>query len=276
MGLLWLLPLILYQPDKPKIGDVWATVLDVGQGLSVVVQTHSHLLVYDAGPRLGESLDAGENVVVPFLRTLAAKKIDMLVISHGDNDHIGGAPALIKSFPVTAIKTSVPSQIPSTMTSYCMAGFSWQWDGVRFQFIYPFADTLGFGNDSCCVLRVDNGKHSILLPGDIEKYSEEMLLKRSPQLLQSTVIIAPHHGSKTSDLEGFIEAVHPTYIVYATGYLNRYHFPHQSVVEKYAAINTEQLNTVDTGALTVSLRGAEGDVAIHKAGLLHNTRNDEL
>jgi competence protein ComEC len=161
--------------------------------------------------------------------------------------------ALIKAIPITAIKTSVPSQLPYSNTSDCQAGMNWKWDDVTFEFIYPFADTFGFGNDSCCVLRISNGKNSILLPGDIEKYAEGVLLNRSTQSLQATVLVAPHHGSKTSDLDEFVLATQPKYVIYATGYHNRYHFPHQEVIEKYKAINARQLNTVETGAIKIQL-----------------------
>lgn len=254
MGIFWLMPLILFQPIKPASGDIWMTLLDVGQGLSIVIQTKEHTLLYDAGPKYNANFDMGESVVLPYFRTVGAKQIDMLVISHGDNDHIGGAQAILKSLPVLEVLTSVPEKILSSAIRYCLAGYSWQWDDVHFAFVYPSQDNLNLGNDSSCVLSIDNGTHRILLTGDIEKYAENDLIKRSPEQLAATILVAPHHGSKTSGVKEFIAAVHPQFVLYATGYHNRYHFPHQTVVATYEEINAVQLNTVATGAIQFKLK----------------------
>ena len=253
LGVLWILPLILFRYERPAIGELWLTLLDVGQGLSVVLQTNSHLLVYDAGPRLNDSFDMGESVVLPFLHRLGTRKIDMLVISHGDNDHIGGAPALLRALPVDAIRTSVPLKLPSPNTKHCLAGTSWEWDKIRFSFLYPTMNDMGDGNDSSCVLLVEQGNTRILLTGDIEKPAENNLLERMPERLTATILIAPHHGSKTSGQKKFVYAVHPAYVLYATGYRNRYHFPHPSVVKTYETIGAKQLETATNGAITIKL-----------------------
>lgn len=249
IGILWFLPLIFYTPNKPAHGEFWLTLLDVGQGLSVIVQTQNHTLVYDAGPKFLPNFDMGESVVIPYLHTIGTKKIDMLVVSHGDNDHIGGTQILQKTLPISSIKTSVPEKIPSTTTDYCLAGYAWEWDNVTFSFIYPSQQQLHLGNDSSCVLLIDNGQQRALLPGDIEKFAENELLRQSPQQLQASVFIAAHHGSKTSGLKNFISAIHPQYVLYATGYRNRYHFPHPSVMATYDAMHVKQLNTAETGAI---------------------------
>lgn len=253
LGLIWCLPIIFFTPLRPAVGDVWLTVLDVGQGLSTIVKTRDHTLVYDVGPRISDKMDSGENIVVPYLQLDNRKQIDALVVSHGDNDHIGGAPALLKAFSVRHIYTSVPEKLVSPVTSYCLAGMQWKWDGVDFAFLYPTPDMLHRVNDSSCVLRIKTASQTILLPGDIEKASEIELLTRLPEQLQATVMVAPHHGSKTSGVPSFIAAVYPQYIVYATGYRNKYHFPHPSVVASYSAIHATGLNTVETGAMTLKL-----------------------
>jgi competence protein ComEC len=252
LGILWLLPLFSYQTAKPAHGEVWLTVLDVGQGLATVVQTQSHLLVYDTGAKFLEH-DMGESVVLPFLRTLQAKQIDMLVISHGDNDHIGGAQSIMDHLKMKAIRTSTPEKISHTTTTYCLTGQAWHWDGVDFKFIYPTAADLHLGNDSSCVLRISNQQHTILLSGDIEKYAEKKLMTSEKDQLAADILLAPHHGSKTSGLADFIAAVHPAFVIYATGYLNRYHFPHASIVQSYSAISAQQLNTAETGAIQFKL-----------------------
>ncbi len=246
-GFIWLLPLLFYTAPTPKQGEVWFTLLDVGQGLSAVVQTQKHILVFDAGPRYSASFDMGDSVVVPFLHSIGMKKLDMLVISHGDNDHIGGANAVLKQFPVASIKTSVPEKF--TNASYCMSGTAWSWDNVNFEFLYPTTENLGLNNDSSCVLRVSSGNQHVLLTGDIEEYAEEMLLDSQSANLSSTIVVAPHHGSKTSGLKAFIQAVSPQYVLYPIGYRNRYHFPHPSVMKTYEELHVAEYNSMSSGAI---------------------------
>lgn len=272
-GALWLLPLFLHLPERPKEGDYKFTLLDVGQGLSAVVETKQHVLIYDTGPKYPGHVDLGEQAVLPFLYAQAIKQVDMLVISHGDNDHIGGAQSILRALPVLAVRTSVPDKVPSRDTRFCEAGMDWEWDKVRFSFVYPpqaiargahFA--LGLrrrkvisGNDRSCVLLVDNGKQRVLLAGDIETFAEKEMLKRVPEKLSAQVLVAPHHGSNTSGDGGFIAAVRPAYVLYAIGYRNRYHFPRQSVVSAYAKINAKQLDTANSGAITFTFK-KEGDI----------------
>lgn len=248
LGLIWLLPCILLKPANPAWGEVWMTLLDVGQGLSVIIQTQNHLLVYDAGPKYDAYFDAGESVVLPYLYHIGARHIDGLVISHGDNDHLGGAYALLNAFQVNAIYTSIPGLLLSPVTHYCLAGLSWQWDDVRFSFLYPTKETLQLNNDSSCVLRIESVKKVILLTGDIEKFAEKKLLAMASPL-SAHLLIAPHHGSKTSGRAEFISAVNPQYVLYATGYRNRYHFPHHQVMAAYAKLHVKQFNTAHTGTL---------------------------
>jgi len=253
IGLIWLLPLFCYKISTPKRGDVWFTLLDVGQGLSAVVQTEQHILVFDAGPKLNANYDMGASVVVPFLRSLRAKQVDMLVISHGDNDHIGGAPAILKQFLVKKVKTSVPKELPMVSASYCLRGEEWNWDNVNFKFLYPTEHLLGFDNDSSCVLKVTSGSQHILLTGDIEKFAEHELIKTEEANLAADILVAPHHGSKTSAVDAFLADVHPRYVLFPIGYRNRYHFPHEEVIEKYNALHTIKIDTVAAGAITFKI-----------------------
>lgn len=270
MGLIWLAPLFFDHPPIPARGDFFVTVLDVGQGLSVSVQTKHHFLIYDTGPKFYPTLDMGEQVVLPYLHTLGINQIDMMVISHGDNDHIGGAQSILKALPVRTIRTSVPEKFLShSNVNKCLSGDHWEWDGVSFTFLYPNEANLHLGNNSSCVLRIGNGKQSVLLTGDIEKYAEHQLLKLNPSLLKATVLVAPHHGSKTSDLDDFIEAIHPEWVLYPTGYLNRYHFPHPRVLEKYAAISSKQLNTSETGAMMIRVDRQKDSISIEAYRVIH-------
>lgn len=254
LGLVWLMPLILFKSTQPLAGEIWMTMLDVGQGLAVVVQTQNHTLVFDTGPKYAGNMDMGESVVLPYLLTQQTKQIDALILSHGDNDHVGGAQALASALPIKSVYSSVPEKSPTANAQYCIAGITWQWDEVNFTFLHPTADMLTLGNDSSCVLRIDNGEQSILLPGDIEKSAEYALLAK---LSATTILIAPHHGSKTSGVSEFIDAVQPRFVLYSVGYRNRYHFPHPSIVQAYRDINAIQLATADKGTIQFRLRRGE-------------------
>ena len=154
MSVLALLPLFFYKAAVPSFGSVWITMLDVGEGLSVVVQTAQHVLVYDAGPAIGNYFNAGEAIISPFLEIEGIHSIDLMMISHGDNDHIGGAFALLKHFPVSDIATSVPDRFVPQQVEYCHVGQYWVWDGVEFEVLYPYKNLPYLGNNSSCVLRV--------------------------------------------------------------------------------------------------------------------------
>ena len=257
VGLVFAASMVLFEPAKPSFGDVWLTLLDVGQGLSIVVQTASHTLVYDAGPRFTDQFDMGESVVLPFLRTRNISRIDKLVVSHGDNDHIGGTGALLREKMVDEINTSVPDRFQFSHTFYCNAETTWQWEGVTFRYLYPSQEDLSKNNDSSCVLRIQSNQYSVLLTGDIEKWAEERLVQRASSELASDIMFAPHHGSKTSGVSSFLKAVHPKWVLYGIGYRNRYHFPHQQIVNAYYQLGALQLNTASEGAINLKLEKAK-------------------
>lgn len=247
LGVIWLLPLLTYKTPLPKEGEFWLTVLDVGQGLSATIQTQKHILIFDTGGKTNSS-DLGESVITPFLRTQHVRIIDTVIVSHGDNDHFGGFMSLNQNFKINSIKTSVPERV-GFQSTLCLRGDKWNWDGVNFQFIYPSQERLGLNNDSSCVLKVSAGDHTVLLTGDIEKYAENYLYKLDHELLKANIIIAPHHGSKTSAENDFLNAVHPQYVIFPIGYRNRYHFPHARVIEKYFQLKAIQMDTAHSGAI---------------------------
>jgi len=250
LGAFWLLPCFYYPEHPIALGELRFTLLDVGQGLSTVIQTQKHVLVFDTGAKLSDQYDMGNNVVLPFLRSEGIRKIDMLVISHGDNDHSGGAAALMQQIPITTIKSSVlPSQ-------YCLAGTSWVWDQVTFTFLYPDRSQLGLGNNSSCVLQIKNRSQTILLTGDIEKSAEYYLLKQKENL-SATILVAPHHGSKTSALDEFIDQVNPKIVLFAVGYRNQYHLPSVSVIKKYQDRHILQYDSVKMGAIQFDLKNGK-------------------
>lgn len=261
LGIIWLLPLFLVTPQRPAEGEWWFTLLDVGQGLAAVVQTRNHLLVYDTGPRFSESFDTGRAVVIPFLRSRGVAKVDRLVIGHGDNDHIGGARSLSEMIEVEQIITSVPQQVTWQSVRRCMSGEVWQWDGVQFEVLHPPTERFN-GNDGSCVLRISSlAKRgaSLLLTGDIEVRAERALLRRYRERLQSQIVVAPHHGSRSSSSEEFVRAVSAQYVLFPIGYLNRYGFPHPEVEGRYRRHGSVAFSTERDGAVTFKI-GADGEV----------------
>lgn len=259
LGLFLLLPLIFYQPARPDQGSAWLTVLDVGQGLAAVIETENKTLVFDTGPQFGD-FNTGDAVVMPFLQHRGIKQLDMLVISHGDNDHIGGAAAILNSLPVTSIRSSVPAELPDAKA--CLAGQSWHWDGVHFQFLHPAENASGSANERSCVLKVSSDFGSILLTGDIEKRAEASLINNNKQNLPADILLVGHHGSRSSSSTAFIDAVSPQIALIASGFNNRYQFPAAEVVQRFQDRQIPLLNTADSGALLVKLDSSTSITAI--------------
>ena len=240
LGLFGFLPILMIVPVRPIEGDMKVTVLDVGQGLSVVVQTAKHTLLYDAGPKYNQKSDAGGRIVVPFLRGEGVTKLDGFVVSHNDNDHSGGMRSVMTLMPVTWLASSLPENTdipPLQKRLSCFSGQAWTWEGVHFEMLYPtiesYADANIKDNHRSCVLKVTSQSGSLLLTGDIEKADELALLRSDVVRLMSDVLIVPHHGSKTSSTTDFIQAVSPSVSVFTPGYLNRYKHPNPEVFVRY-------------------------------------------
>ena len=197
LSLVMFLPLVFTEPKHPETGAIRMTLLDVGQGLSAVVQTANHWLVYDTGAKFSADSDMGQSALLPFLRLQGADKIDKLIISHGDNDHIGGAVSLMRGIPTEQVLTSVPQQLSDYSPVRCAAGQSWTWDNVRFTLLSP-PHAFVSENDNSCVLKIQSDQGAMLLTGDIEALAESWLIETYGNNLKAKVLIAPHHGSKTS------------------------------------------------------------------------------
>ena len=253
IGLLWYIGFLFPYQKNPDLGDAWMTVLDVGQGLAVVVQTKSHTLIYDTGPKTYDGYDAGNAVVIPYLRYLRVKQLDMMMISHGDNDHIGGAPAILKLYPALQLLSSIPQALRPWSATPCYAGQHWRWDGVDFSVLWPNKGATYQGNNSSCVLQISHGDHAVLLTGDIEKHTEYQLINDYGDTLHADVLVAPHHGSKTSSSRPFLKAVQPQSIIFSTGYYNRFHFPASEVIKRCHQFNIKPYNTASQGAIKVDL-----------------------
>jgi len=258
-GGLLLLPLFLVTPEGPAQGEAHVTLLDVGQGLAAVVQTAHHTLVYDTGPRFSETFDTGQAVVVPFLRHQGIQGLDALVISHGDNDHLGGAASLLAAYPAVEVLSSVPGEVPADRARRCRRGQRWDWDGVHIAVLHPANGDDLSGNNASCVLRITTeGGQSVLLTGDIERQAEQALLREQRERLPADVLVVPHHGSTTSSSRAFIDAIRPDIALFPSGYRNRYGFPKQVIVDRYADIHAATDQTGLSGALTVTLTAGPG------------------
>ncbi|MBL8395980.1 MAG: DNA internalization-related competence protein ComEC/Rec2 [Candidatus Accumulibacter sp.] len=235
LGLCLLLPALFWPAARPAAGDAWLDVLDVGQGLAVVVRTSEHTLLYDTGPLYSAESDAGQRIIVPFLRAHGVKRVDTLIVTHRDKDHSGGVAAVEEALPIGRRLSSVAELQPEP----CVAGQSWQWDGVRFTILHPVAGDYerkaARSNNMSCVLRIENASGSVLLTADIEARDEQALLTRSGAALGSDVLLVPHHGSGTSSTPEFIAAVAAREAIIAVGYRNRFQHPRPDVVERYAA-----------------------------------------
>lgn len=225
-------------------------VMDVGQGLAVLIQTENHALLYDTGPRFGNS-NAGDRIVIPVLRNMGISHLDVMVISHGDQDHRGGAEAVLEAYPDAALIATRSFGLSPKSFRRCGRGLEWRWDGIRFRFLHP--DTNGHpdrwsDNDGSCVLLVEGPSGSLLLPGDIEHAAENYLLEQAV-LRPVDVVIAPHHGSATSSGPSMVAQLKPRYVVFAAASGNRWGFPRADVQQRWSAVGACLLTVGDTGAL---------------------------
>lgn len=250
-----LMPLIFQKTESLPESVFELHVLDVGQGLSVFIRTRNHNLLFDTGARFSERFDLGEKVVVPFLRHVGVNKLNRMIISNGDNDHIGGAQSVINNIQIEDIIGRDIDKLVHTNTGLCEKGQKWAWDGVRFEILHPQHQSYRKRNNYSCVLKVSNAINSVLITGDIEKKAEKELLHEENELLNTNVLIVPHHGSNTSSSLAFLQAVQPEIAIYSSGFLNRYRFPKERIVERYRQLNIKQLNTATSGhiSLTVGL-----------------------
>ena len=261
LGIIWLLPMLLVRAGGPAPGELWFTLLDVGQGLSAVVRTQHHALVFDSGPRFSTRFDTGRVVIAPYLRDSGIEILDTLIISHGDADHIGGAAALRAAFPARQVLSSVPQRLPGA--THCIAGQSWRWDGVEFTLLSPQKDSAQ-GNNASCVLLIKSRHGNVLLTGDIESAAEKKLISRWGNALHATVLVVPHHGSKTSSTQAFIDTVDPQFALFPFGYKNRYRHPNQQVVQRYRAHGSRLLDSPAQGAISIKLRRQGIDVSSYR------------
>lgn len=273
LGLAACLPLVLVPPPRPAPGEARVTVLDVGQGLAVHVQTATRDLLYDTGPMFSPDANSGSRIVVPYLRARGVARLDALVVSHEDKDHAGGAESVLEAVAVERLVSSLPfehglSALP-VVQEPCRDGDAWSWDGVRFEMLHPaaaqYAGPERRTNDFSCVLKVTAAGRAMLLTSDIEARSEAELLARHGDRLRADVTTVPHHGSRTSSTPEFVAAVGARTAIFPVGYRNRFGHPKEDVVERYRAAGAELRRTDAEGALTVRLESQGIAVAAERA-----------
>jgi len=269
LGAVASLPLFLAAPARLAEGEAKVTVLDVGHGLSAVVETRNHALLYDTGPAFGPGADSGTRIIVPFLRASGIRRLDAMVVSHDDLDHSGGAASVLAALPVGRVLTSLPDLDPrlrqAAHVGRCYGGQNWEWDGVKFEMLGPtresYQDVTLKDNDRSCVLKIATRGGYMLLPADIERHGEGALQKARAADLYADVLLAPHQGSKTSSSAEFIERVQPQIVVFPVGYRNRFGHPHPDVIRRYRAMGARIYRTDRDGAITLAFR-ADGRLRI--------------
>ena len=252
MGVPLLLPVLFWQVSLPAVGQFELLAADIGQGNAVLLRTAKHALLFDAGPRFSRESDAGNRVLVPLLRALDVP-LDMLVLSHSDSDHTGGAQAVLTMQPQATLLSSIePDNALQALrgATRCSAGQRWQWDGVSFEVLHPSAsdyDNRHKPNHMSCTLRISNGVQTVLLAGDIEQAQEAQLVASGADL-RADVLLVPHHGSKTSSSAVFLDAVQPRFALVQAGYRNRFGHPASPVLVRYAVRHVKVVDTPRCGA----------------------------
>lgn len=246
---LFALPALLWPQAWPNVGEFELQAVDIGQGNAVIVSTARHRLLYDAGPQYSRQSDAGERVIVPLLAA-QGMRLDVMMLSHRDSDHTGGAMAVKAAQPQVQIwgSDSVindPLLAALAPVQRCTQGQHWQWDGVTFEVLHPPEGDAWLNgrkpqpNFGSCVLRIRSASGRVaLLAGDIEAAQEQLLLQ-TRVMDPVDWLLVPHHGSKTSSTEAWVKTLQPHWGVVQAGYLNRFGHPVPAVVERYKAAGSQ-------------------------------------
>ncbi|MEE4193258.1 MAG: DNA internalization-related competence protein ComEC/Rec2 [Halieaceae bacterium] len=252
LAVAWLLVALLPRPSASERQGLDLWLLDVGQGLALVVRYREHTLVYDTGAGDPAGPNMATAVIVPFLERQGVEEIDLLVLSHGDNDHASGAVALHDRFPVA--ETWVGERLPLTVPGQrdCRAGDRRHWGELAITVLWP-RDAEGEGNNRSCVLVLAFRGRRVLLPGDIEATVEHELLRRQRADLAAEVLLLPHHGSRSSSSSALLHAVAPELVLLSRGYRNRFGHPHGRVLRRLSAFGLPVCDTAEQGAVHVQL-----------------------
>jgi len=243
---------VFYKPGGPAQGCADIQVLDVGQGLSVVLETQHHVLLFDTGPSYRSGSSSADAVILPYLASRGIHRIDRLIVSHSDLDHAGGVQAIVAGMDVGQVIVGEPLAGLSRESRPCRAGDHWSYDGVGFRFLHPPAKPAYAGNDASCVLQIEVGAHRVLLTGDIERRVEAALVQ-ALAIDSVDVVVVPHHGSATSSSTSFVQTLEPELAIVSAGYNNRWGLPKDAVVNRWQAVGAQVLETATSGAISIRL-----------------------
>lgn len=259
-------------PYAPKVKNDAAIidVLDVGQGLAILVRTTNHALIYDTGMKFFNGGDAGKRTIIPYLKTIKLQHLDKIIISHPDLDHRGGLASLANSFSNAELVVDNPNYYHQGES--CHHYSSWSWDGIYFEFL-PILEDFKKTNNHSCILKIATKSQSILLTGDIEALAENYLIDHYKDKLSADILLIPHHGSKTSSSYAFVNQVNPKIAIASYGLNNRYHFPHSEALQVYSEKNIAVYNTAEYGMLSVLL--SDKDISLKHFRKIHVVASHE-
>jgi competence protein ComEC len=264
-----IIAMLLYKPPAPPAGCLDYSVLDVGQGLAVVLRTRQHVLLFDTGPAFRSGSNTAELVILPFLQSVGIEKLDILIVSHADQDHAGGFAALARTLQIDQILVGEPVGQSQSSQTQCAAGYRWIWDEVSFEVLHPRNSSAWQGNNRSCVVLVSIGNLRILLTGDIEAPVEKLLV-HAVALTRTDIVLVPHHGSSTSSSQPFVAALQPSLAIVSAGFGNRWGMPRADVVRRWEHLGARVLNTAADGAISQRICGPSG------AGPVRRARVDSL
>ncbi len=240
-------------------------VIDVAQGMAVVLQQGQHGVIYDTGAAYGD-FSYAQRAILPFLASRGIRYIDFIIISHDDNDHAGGLNVLLKQFPRAVLIADFP------MAASTLSGLSrpvktcdgqLNWRGVQLGFISNQLTTNSNDNNRSCVVKLFDGQSSVLLTGDIEAPREHMLLMDNTNI-QADILLVPHHGSRTSSTAEFIDSVNPQLAIFTAGFSNQYGFPKSDIVDRYQLHGSNILQTGHVGQISISFTSDGYKVATYR------------
>jgi len=255
---------LLYKPPPPPAGCLDYSVLDVGQGLAVVLRTRQHVLLYDTGPAFRSGTNTADLVIMPFLQNVGVERLDKLIVSHADQDHAGGLKSLLQKYETDQVLVGEAVEQSQTPQIQCTAGVHWTWDEVRFEILHPRNSSAWEGNNRSCVVLVSIGSTRLLLTGDIEAPVETLLVHASG-LTRADIVLVPHHGSATSSSSPFVAALQPALAVVSAGFGNRWGMPRADVVQRWEHAGASVLNTAMEGAISQRICSSGGVGPVHRA-----------
>ncbi len=251
-----ILMLLMVVPIDHETFFLEVRVFDVGQGLAVLVRQPGYSLLYDTGPKFSDAFDAGADILLPSFRQLGMDSLDDVIVSHPDADHLGGYAGLAKGMNIGTTRAGRWSG-KTAEAKACLAGQSWHVGSVTYRILSPTVKDPGpdvqVDNDRSCVLQIQFGDQSLLLPGDIGWSVERGMLARY-QLGKQVLVVIPHHGSKSSSSPEFVRAIRPGIAIASAGYLNRFGHPVPEVLARYQQQGSRVMSTSESGMIRVLWR----------------------